>query len=159
MHQDLDHVMYLAHELGADVLHRVLQLHLPGDRDTVVHDLGAAVLLLQHHVAALQRFDAFRRSVEPGVRPGMAAPQRRALPPRLHGGADRMPMHHSGAAKLRPLAAAQERRRSAVVCAVLLLSQALLLSASVCISCMQPHACGRGAHLGAGPSCLGVRRL
>jgi hypothetical protein len=46
-----------------------------------------------------------------------------------------------------------------VLCAVLLLSQALLLSASVCISCKPPHACSRGAHLGAGPSCLGVRRL
>ncbi len=46
-------VAHLAHELGADVLDRVLQLHLFGDGHAVVDDLGRPVLSLQHHVTAL----------------------------------------------------------------------------------------------------------
>jgi len=44
----------LAHQLGAAVLHRVLQLHLLGDCDAVVHYLGHAKLGLEHDVAALR---------------------------------------------------------------------------------------------------------
>src|SRR5690606_24167620 len=40
-------------QLGADLLPRVLELDLLGDRDTVVGDRGGAPLLLQHDVAAL----------------------------------------------------------------------------------------------------------
>ena len=41
-------------ELGADLLVRVLEVDLLGDRDTVVRDRGGAPLLLEHDVAALR---------------------------------------------------------------------------------------------------------
>ena len=43
----------LLHELGADLLERVVELDLLGDRDAVVRDRGGAPLLLEDHVAAL----------------------------------------------------------------------------------------------------------
>ncbi len=44
---------YLAHELGTNVFHRVLQLNLLGDCDTIVDNPGRAVLALQHHIPSL----------------------------------------------------------------------------------------------------------
>ena len=41
------------HQVGADVLELVLELYGLGHRDTVLGDLGAAVALLDHDVAAL----------------------------------------------------------------------------------------------------------
>ena len=41
-------------ELGADLLVRVLEIDLLGDRDAVVGDRGGAPLLLEHDVAALR---------------------------------------------------------------------------------------------------------
>eukprot|EP00983_Pelagomonas_calceolata_P132724 1161900-Pelagomonas_calceolata.AAC.7 len=46
---------HLSDQLGTNVLHWVLQLDLTCNGHTVVHNLGGAVLGLQHHVAALQR--------------------------------------------------------------------------------------------------------
>ena len=41
-------------ELGADLLERVFEVDLLGDRHTVVRDRGCAPLLLEHDVAALR---------------------------------------------------------------------------------------------------------
>jgi hypothetical protein len=41
-------------ELSAEVLERILELDLLGDRHTVVGDRGGAELLVEHHVAALR---------------------------------------------------------------------------------------------------------
>ena len=43
---------YLLHELGADVLERILEFDVAGDGDAVIDDVGCAEFLLQHHVAA-----------------------------------------------------------------------------------------------------------
>ena len=44
----------LADKLGADVLNWVVQLDLLGDCDTVIHNLGRAILGLKDDVAALK---------------------------------------------------------------------------------------------------------
>ena len=44
----------LPHELAANVLDSILQLHLLRHRDAIVHNLRAAVLALEHHVAAFR---------------------------------------------------------------------------------------------------------
>ena len=41
-------------QLGADLLERVFEVDLLGDRDAVVRDRGCAPLLLEHDVAALR---------------------------------------------------------------------------------------------------------
>ena len=43
----------LADKLGANVLHRVLKIHLAGHGHAVVHNSGGAVLGLKHNVASL----------------------------------------------------------------------------------------------------------